>query len=173
MTLWERSPRRGIEQERVSGPNYLDWRSQNTVFSELAAIPGWEGNETFNLVLRDTTTKVHASYTSASFFSTLGTKPLLGRTLLAEEDQKEGNRSVVLGYGVWQRLFAGASNVVGETLTLDTYGRRDYTIVGVMPPGFGIPSQGELWLPLGWMGVRLDERRSAHWHNVIGRLKRA
>src|SRR5262249_31864713 len=30
----------------------------------------------------------------------------------------------------------------------------------------------ELWLPLGWMGVTLDERRSAHWHNVIGRLKR-
>src|SRR5438270_13685268 len=36
MTLWERSPQRGIEQERVSGPNYLDWRAQNTVFSELA-----------------------------------------------------------------------------------------------------------------------------------------
>src|SRR5262249_53957504 len=59
----------------------------------------------------------------------------------------------------------------GRTLTLDTYGKRDYTIVGVMPQGFGTPSQCELWLPMGWMGVTLDSRRSAHWHNIIARLK--
>src|SRR6185436_16377627 len=61
--------------------------------------------------------------------------------------------------------------VLGETLTVDTYGCRDYTIVGVMPPGFGLPTKNEMWLPMGWMGVTLDSRRSGHWHNVIGRLK--
>jgi putative ABC transport system permease protein len=171
MTLWERSPQRGIEQERVSGPNYLDWRAQNTVLSDMAVSPGWEGVENFNLVLRDTTAKVCASYTSASLFTTLGTKPLLGRTFLPEEDQKGGNRVAVLSHGSWQRYFGGDSNVIGHTLTVDTYGRREYTIVGVMPPGFGVPSRCELWLPLGWMGVTLTERRSAHWHNVIARLK--
>ena len=171
VTLWERSPQRGVEQERVSGPNYLDWRAQNTVLSELAVSPGWEGSESFNLVLRDTTAKVPASYTSASLFTTLGTKPLLGRTFFPEEDQRQGNRVAVLGHGLWQRHFASDSNVIGQTLIVDTYGRRNYTIVGVMPPGFGVPSRCELWLPLGWMGVRLDERRSAHWHNVIARLK--
>src|SRR5438876_1152623 len=65
VTLWERSPQRGIEQERVSGPNYLDWRVQNTALADLSVSPGWEGAETFNLVLHDTTTKVCASYTSA------------------------------------------------------------------------------------------------------------
>jgi putative ABC transport system permease protein len=171
VTLWERSPQRGIEQERVSGPNYLDWLAQNTVFSGMAVSPGWEGVENFNLVLRDTTAKVLASYASASLFTTLGTRPLLGRTLLPEEDRKEGNRAAVLSYGLWQRQFNGDSNVIGQTLTVDTYGRRDYTIVGVMPPGFGLPSRCELWLPMGWMGVTLTERRSAHWHNVIARLK--
>ena len=171
VTLWERSPQRGIEQERVSGPNYLDWRAQNSVLADLAASPGWVGSEDFNLVLRDTTIKVPGSYTSASLFTTLGTKPLLGRTLLPEEDRKGGPRVAVLSYGLWQRHFAGDSNVIGQTLTVDTYGRRDYTIVGVMPSGFGVPSRCQLWLPLGWMGVTLDERRSAHWHNVIARLK--
>src|SRR5881394_1204042 len=61
VTLWERNPQRGIEQERVSGPNYLDWRAQSTVFSEMSVNPGWEGSEDFNLVLRDGTTKVHAT----------------------------------------------------------------------------------------------------------------
>src|SRR5262245_1807063 len=171
VTLWERSPQRGVEQERVSGPNYLDWCAQNTVLTDLAVSPGWDGVETFNLVLRDGTTKVRAGYNSASLFTTLGVKPLLGRTLLPEEDRKEGNRVAVLSYGLWQRHFNGDSNVLGQTLTLDTYGRRDYTIVGVMPPGFGLPIRSELWLPIGWMGVTLDSRRSAHWHNVIARLK--
>jgi len=171
VTLWERNPQRGIEQERVSGPNYLDWRAQNTVFSEMAVSPGWEGSERFNLVLRDNTVKVRATYTSSSLFRTLGINPLLGRTLLPEEDQKEGPRAVVLSHGLWQRQFNGDSNVLGRTLTLDTYGRRDYTIVGVMPPGFGQPSQNELWLPLGWMGVSLADRRAANWHIVIARLK--
>jgi putative ABC transport system permease protein len=171
VALSERDPRQGIEQERVSGPDYLDWRSQNTVFSEMAVCPGWEASEQFNLVLGDETVKVHASYTSASLFATLGTKPLLGRTLLPDEDQREGNRSAVLSYGLWQQYFGGSSKAIGQTLTLDSYGRRDYTIVGVMPPGFGIPSSTELWLPIGWMGVSLTERRSAHWHNVIARLK--
>ena len=83
VTLWERSPERGIEQERVSGPNYLDWRAQNTVFSEMAVTPGWEGSESFNLVLQDTTAKVRAGYTSAWLFTTLGTKPLLGAHAVA------------------------------------------------------------------------------------------
>src|SRR6185312_2103554 len=139
VALWERSPQRGVEQERVSGPNYLDWRARNTVLADLAVSPGWEGVEDFNRVLRDTTAKVRASYTSASLFTTLGTKPLLGRTLLPDEDRKGGNRAAVLSYGLWQRHFGGDSNVIGQTLTVDTYGRRQYEIVGVMPPGFGLP----------------------------------
>ncbi len=171
VTLWERNPAQGIEQDRVSGPNYLDWRAQSTVFADLAVSPGWEGVENFNLVLSDTTVKVRATYASASLFTTLGTRPLLGRTLLPDEDRKEGPKSVVLGYDLWQRAYGGDSNILGRMLTLDTYGRRDYQIVGVMPPGFGQPGRSELWLPLGWMGVDLTERRSAHWHNVIARLK--
>jgi len=171
VTLWERDPKRGVEQDRVSGPDYLDWRAQSTVLSDLAACPGWSGVEDFNLVLQDTTVKIIATYASASLFSTLGVQPWLGRGLLPEEDAKGASRVAVLSHGLWQRYFAGDSNVLGRTITLDTYGRRDYTVVGVMPPGFGLPGRCELWLPLGWMGVTLDSRRSAHWHNVVARLK--
>jgi putative ABC transport system permease protein len=70
VTLWERSPQRGIEQERVSGLNYLDWRAPNRIFSEMAASPGWEGSDTFNLILPETTAKVNASYSSSSLSTT-------------------------------------------------------------------------------------------------------
>ena len=171
VTLWERSAGRGLEQGLVSGPNFLDWREQSQAFEQMAVSPGWQGSTDFNLVLRDGTAKVHGSYASASLFPALGVKPLLGRAFFPEEDRLKGDRVAVLSHGLWQRHFGGDSNVLGRILTVDTYGRRDYTIVGVMPPGFGLPSRCELWLPLGWMGVRLDERRSAHWHNVIARLK--
>lgn len=169
--LWESAPERGIDRQRVSGPNYLDWRSQNTVLADLAVLPGWQGSSEFNLVRRDGVNKIHGTYASASFFTTLASPPLLGRFLLPEDDREEGNRVVVLSYSLWKRIFGGDTNVLGTTLTLDSYGRRDYTIVGIMPPGFGSPSPAELWLPLGWMGVTLEERRAAHWHQVIARLK--
>src|SRR5213594_674616 len=70
--LWERDPKMGIEQQRVSGPNYLDWREQNTVLSDMAVSPGWSGSEQFNIVLQDMTVKVPGSYASASLFTTLG-----------------------------------------------------------------------------------------------------
>ncbi|MCW5560189.1 MAG: ABC transporter permease, partial [Verrucomicrobiae bacterium] len=148
VTLWERSPERGVDLQRVSGPNYLDWREQNTVFSELAVSPGWDDSD-FNLVLPDGIALVRGSFVSASLFTTLGRAPLLGRALLPEEDQKEGHRAAVLGHGLWQRHFGGDTNILGRTLTVDKYGRREYTVVGVMPPGFGTPGDCELWLPLG------------------------
>ncbi len=170
VTLWERAPENGIDQQRVSGPNYLDWRAKNTVFSDMAVSPGWDDSD-FNLVLPEATVGVHGTFASSSLFTTFGGAPLLGRAFLAEEDQKGANRVAVLGYELWQRRFAGNSNVLGRKLTVDKYGRHDYAVVGVMPPGFGSPGACELWLPLGWMGVTLDERRSAHWHNVVARLK--
>lgn len=171
VTLWERDLRRGLDQGLVSGPNFLDWKAQSTVFENMAVNPGWQGVGDFNLVQREGVVKIKASYVAASFFPTLGVSPQFGRTFLPDEDRKEGNRVAVLSHGLWQNRFGGDSNVIGQKLTVDTYGRRDYTIVGVMPQGFGVPSESELWLPLGWMGVTLDERRNAHWHNVIARLK--
>ena len=170
VTLWERTAERGIEQERVSGPNYLDWRAQNSVFSEMAVSPGWDSSD-FKLVLSDATVKVHGMHASSSLFTTLGGAPLLGRTFFPEEDRKEGNRVAVLGYGLWQRYFGGDPNILGQSITVDKYGRHDYTIVGVMPPDYGSPGECELWLPIGWMGLPLDDHRSAHLHNVFARLK--
>ncbi|HEV8541186.1 MAG TPA: ABC transporter permease [Verrucomicrobiae bacterium] len=169
--LWERSPERGLEQGLVSGPNYLDWKAQSKSFAEMAVCPGWQGSTEFNLILEDGVKKVPGTYASASLFKTFGVEPLLGRVFLPEEDQRQGNRAAVLSWHLWQRDFGGDRDVLGKTLRIDTYGRRDYTIVGVMPEGFGVPSQCELWLPLGWMGVSLTERRSAHWHHVFARLK--
>ena len=169
--LWESSPARGFEREKVSGPDFIDWRRQNDAFEGMAFWPGWLDVDEFNLVGADGVEKVKAVYASSGLFSVLGVKPLLGRTFLPEEDQSQGNRVALISHELWQSRFGADPSVLGRNLTVDSYGRRDYTIVGVMPAGFRFPSQCEVWLPAGWLGVRLDERRSAHWYSVLARLK--
>jgi hypothetical protein len=72
----------------VAFPNYLDWQAQQTVFEDLAArmpaggvITG--GTEPLRVIGRLVT---------ASFFSTLGVKPHIGRFFSDEEDRPGAER---------------------------------------------------------------------------------
>lgn len=171
VTLWERklpnatSP--GFEQDLVTPPDLADWQTQQQSFSYITY---WSGDSEFNLVSTDGSDKIRCSYVSSAMFPTLGVQPFIGRAFLPEEDQKEGNRVAVISYNLWQRRFDGNENALGQTLTLDTYGKRDYTIVGVLPPGFQFPGKSEIWLPAGWNGLPQD-RRTGHWLSVLARLK--
>ena len=87
-----------------------------------------------------------------SLFSTLGVQPLLGRTFTANEASPGGPSVVVISYGLWQRRFGGARDIIGRVATL---GGQRYTIVGVMPRGFAFPRGAEL--PAGLQfGMRTD-----------------
>ncbi|HEV2663921.1 MAG TPA: ABC transporter permease, partial [Blastocatellia bacterium] len=142
------------------------WREQSRSFENIAY---WSGNGEFNLVTADGSEKARCAYVTSSLFSTLRVRPHLGRAFLPEEDQLEGNRAALLSYEYWQRRFASDPNVIGRTLTVDTFGRRDYTVVGVMQPGFRFPNQTEIWLPVGWDGI--PRVRRGPWLSVIARLK--
>ncbi len=165
--LWESSPRRGFDREYVSPPDFSDWQTESRAFESVAF---WSGEGDFNLIDPDDVEKVKGAYAVSDLFPLLGVKPLLGRAFLPEEDLREGNRAALISYELWRRRFVGRTDVLGQTLTVDTYGRRDYTIVGVMPPGFRFPDQCDLWLPAGWNGLP-QNRRGGHWMQVIARLK--
>src|SRR2546425_8602376 len=133
VTLWESHPARGMEQQNVSPPNFADWQAQSSTFEAMAY---WTGPSDFNLVTKDGPEKVRESYASASLFRVLRVEPQLGRGFLPEEDREKGPSVAVLSHKVWQERFGGDPQVLGRSLTVDTYGRRSCTIVGVMPPGF-------------------------------------
>src|SRR5207237_10258092 len=54
---------------------------------------------------------------SSGLLEMLGVRPILGRPFLPEEGAPGGPRVVLLGYGLWQRAFGGAPNVLGSTIT--------------------------------------------------------
>jgi putative ABC transport system permease protein len=164
--LWESNPRRKIEQQLVAPPHLAEWREQSRSFENIAY---WTGTGDFNLVTAEGSEKAKCAYVTSNLFSTLRVRPQLGRVFLPEEDQEKGNQAALLSYDYWQRRFAGDPQVLGRTLTVDTFGRRVYTIVGVLQPGFRFPNQAEIWLPVGWDGI--PRARRGPWLSVIARLK--
>ena len=67
----------------------------------------------------------------------LGVEPILGRSFRTDEVIVQGNTSqtIVISYGLWQRLFGGDPEVIGKKLPGWTAGWGD-VIAGVMPRGF-------------------------------------
>jgi putative ABC transport system permease protein len=171
VTLWERKlpdeTSRGFDQELISPPTLADWQAQQQSFSHIAY---WTGDSEFNLVSSEGSEKVRCSYVASSLFPTLGVEPVRGRGFMPEEDQKEGPRVAVISYALWQQRFGGDEATLGQTVTLDTFGKRQYIIVGIMPQGYQYPGKTEIWLPAGWNGLPLN-RRQGHWLSVLARLK--
>src|SRR5205085_12120981 len=155
-----------IEQQLVAPPNLVEWCAQTHSFEHIAY---WTGTGDFNLVTSDGSEKANCAYVSSELFPTLRVHPYLGRVFLPEEDQVEGPRVALLAYEYWQRRFGADPQVLGKTLTVDTFGRRVYTIVGVLSPGFNFPNKTEIWLPVGWDGI--PRKRRGPWLSVLARLK--
>jgi len=162
----------GVNNTDASPANYLDWKTQNQVFSEMAAARSWRGNLTGS----DHPERILGAMTTASFFPLFAVQPILGRAL-GENDASAGNdHVVVLSFGLWQKVFAGDQKVLGHTITLDG---EPYTVVGVMPHQFSPEQYAELWLPSRWdvpshpLAASRDPRqfRDRNYLQVWARLK--
>jgi predicted permease len=71
---------------------------------------------------------------SASMWSLVDAKPVIGRFFTADEDRvPAGSRVAVLSHAYWQSEFGGNRNVIGKSMHL---GAGVYTIIGVAPRGF-------------------------------------
>ena len=131
----------GIPTRDSSPANYLDWASQNNVFSHIAASRGSQGN----LTEGDRPERIRTTVTTASLFPLLGVNPILGRPLLPSDEKAAS--VVVLSYGLWERRFGSDRNVIGREIKLNG---EPHTVVGVMPPNFSPDDYGELWVPSPW-----------------------
>src|SRR5205809_1892925 len=177
VTVWESDPERGVNRQRVSGPNFVDWDAQSRVFDAMGTLPNWTGPlSTFNVVGADSVERVSGLYASSGFFRVLGIQPLLGQSLSPDDDRQQGRRQVVISYAYWKDHFGGDSAVLGETIHIDTFRGGAFTVIGVMPRGFDFPGGVKFWLSLAdWGGGPLPPLdmadRCCAWHAVFARLK--
>src|SRR5262249_7395014 len=107
---------------------------------------------------------------SASAFTMLGVRPLLGRTLIAEDDRNGARGVAVISYGLWSRRYARDPAVIGRAVNLNGETRE---IVGVLPPNFALPNlDTEIVVPLQPdSDPRRNLRNSVNLLRMVGRLK--
>jgi len=135
------------------------WQEFNGVFSQQTA---YQTEET-TLTGREAAELVHCGRVSASFCSMFGAAPRLGRGFLPEEDRPGGPPVALLSYRLWQRRFGGATNILGQTITLYD---KPWTIVGVLPATFQFTEPLDVLVPLA-----LDKGALGLLPHFIGRLK--
>lgn len=157
----------------VSAQEYLDYRGQNTVFSDVAAYE----TEEFNLTGAGQPQRINAARVSASALSLLGVAPETGRNFTADEDRHGSDHVVLLSHALWQSQYGADPNIVGRTIHLD---ETAYTVVGVMPASFRFPTdaapaseRASLWLPMAFsLNLLKAENRTMEFGvGLIGRLK--
>jgi putative ABC transport system permease protein len=114
--------------------------------------------------------RLHAALATASFFSTLGIHPALGRVFTPEEDKPGGEKVAVISHSLWLRHFNSQNDVLGKTVLLDSV---PYAVIGVLPPAFRFPDsnlQPELILPAAMSNFN-DPNQPMLIVGVIGRMK--
>jgi putative ABC transport system permease protein len=114
----------------LSGAQLDQLRQARTVES-IVAEDGWNLTTTDGDIPED----VVAAYTSPNAPNHWGVPALMGRWLVPADAPpgQDAERVVVLSHAFWQRYYSGDPNVVGRTIQLV---RKNYQIVGVMPPRF-------------------------------------
>jgi len=115
-------------------------------------------------------TRLHRSMVSGNYFDVLGTRPVIGRALRAEDDVRGAAPVAVLSYAGWQRFFGGDSSAIGRRMLLHFDGTQ-YTIVGVMPRGLDYPRGVDFWTPVVPNSGPLGDQPIYAELNVIGRLR--
>jgi putative ABC transport system permease protein len=123
---------------RGSATEFHNWRKQSTYLADVALVH----QRDVNLGGAHESQRAHLAYASSNFFSLLGTQPVLGRGFAPGEDMTGPNQVAVIGYGLWQQLFAGERRALGSTIVADGV---PLTIIGVAPPGFDYPRNTMIW----------------------------
>ena len=163
-------------QRTVSYPSFLRYSEQTDLF---AGTLGYAAPVPFSVSLGGRAERTWGHLVSASYFSTLGVRPVLGRFFEREDEQPGRTPIVVASHQFWRDHLGSDLSVIGKTLQING---QPCTIVGIGPRGFRGASPlaygADLWLPLS-VGARLApelagnvlERHDRAIFHFVGRLR--
>jgi len=90
--------------------------------------------------------QVRAAVVTGGLFEALGVRPAFGRWLTAQDDAPGADPAVLVSDAFWRAHLGADRAALGRSLMLSS---RPYTLVGVMPPGFGLPTgESQVWITM-------------------------
>jgi predicted permease len=148
----------------VAPGNFLEWQARSRAFSSFTAIDRRQQN----LTSGDEPLQLSIAAVSAGFAPTIGVQAVAGRLFTGDQFQAGRENVVIISHALWVGRYAGDPGAIGRQIVLDDH---PYTIVGVMPAGFMLPSPlVDAWVPLP-MTAADRENRTGHGLAVVARLR--
>ena len=168
--IWKSVPAKNLDWDWTGYPAIQDWRGQNHVFEDVAAVARPEAS-VVTLTGGPEPQRIQSAKVEGNLFTVIGVAPLLGRTFSQREAQR-GDNVAILSYGFWRRQFGASSDVLGRTVEID---HNSCTIIGVMKASFQFPSKDtQMWLLISadarW--PKFQQFRFADAFTAVARLKR-
>ena len=158
--MWETNHEKGLRHELLSPVNFMDYRTM-TSFTDSA---GW-WRPTVNIAEPGSEpVRVSTIETSANLFDLLGVVPQLGAGF-PKEPFYSPDLIAVISDRLWRTRYNADPSIVGKQLQFNNV---NYTITGVMAPGFHFPDNVDVWWRVQWDYRR--HSRAAHFMEAIGRL---
>lgn len=168
MMLFNSRPSLGIQRGGASVADFLDWRERSRSFQTIDVFEFnrfTNGRFTWTGDGHDPEQVVGLSV-SATFFETLGVRPLIGAGFAAGDDQPGKPSTVVVSERLWRKRYGASPSVIGTQVTLNG---RTHAVVGVMPASFEFwQSDVEAWAILPLVP---PTRRGPFFLRGIARLK--
>lgn len=91
------------------------------------------------------TETVSVTAMTASGFRLARVSPIIGRSILDEDERDDASPVVVMSFGVWKTRFQGDPAITGRSIR---FGGTPHAVIGVMPDGFAFPINDHYWIPL-------------------------
>ena len=146
----------GFDTLPSSPGDVTDFRTKNTTFEGLA----WIRSDRSNLTGAGDPERINGVRVSEDFFTVLGVRPSFGRTFTPED--VKGTRAVLISDRLWRRRFQADAGIIGRVISLNGAAAN---IIGVLPPWFNFPAEGDLPTGLGFSGeVEISGGRRTHPH---------
>jgi predicted permease len=166
--LWETRPERGASRYSVGAHEYPVWAQRAHTLESSAAFTFTGGSA--SLTGEGEPAALFGVRVVSSFFTTLGTPPMLGRGFTAGEDVPGRGQVVVISHRLWRERFSGSTGVIGRRILLDD---RPFEVVGVMPAAFAFPAGPpgvavDIWRPIA---EPFNLYRGRHYMMAIARVK--
>ncbi len=128
-------------------------------------LAAWGAGPRVNVGTGDSSQVVQCVKVSSNFFRVFGVRPIQGRDFNYQDDLPGAAPVAVISNSLWKSVFRGDPKILGQVLQIKN---EDYTVIGVMRPGFTGGPDTDVWIPY---------RKAEDWtektvaHLVAGRLR--
>ncbi len=158
----------GVDDLAFSVKEIEDYRAQNRTLAALAEYHSMS----FTLFGHGDPDRVRTGVVSANYFDLFGIQPLMGRTLLPDDEKLGAPAVLLLSYEYWKTNFGADPNIVGKTFEMND---KVHTVVGVLPPVPQYPDENDVYMATSACPFRTNkmhlEDRNMRMMEVFGRLK--